>query len=252
MLERQERDEEGALERQVTKVETKVQEWWKAFYEDVFPLLIPRASMRHEHPNPSIGDIVLVKYSAKYSRATYRLARVVRLMHDAHGRVRTVEVWLRCRRRARGETPEESRAGVTGMLVPVQRTVLILPAAKQPPELIERLLGQLEGGEVPEVAEETQEEEPDSVGQQEAGRGEYPCQPAQPQGDNTEQVDQQPPQPPQQGGWSEQSSLEELAAHPLPQRARPERLAARRAREEAGGQLGVLSPPRRGGRRMRC
>ena len=83
------------------------------------------------HRNLQEGDIVLLRYQAKFSRQKYRLARVTALHPDGCGRVRTVTVGLRNRAKAVGEAPEECRAGLTSLKVPVQRLVVILPWEEQ-------------------------------------------------------------------------------------------------------------------------
>ena len=111
--------------------------------------------MYHRQPNTQLGDIVLVHYAAKYGRDTFRLARVVALHPDRHGIIRTVTVWLRNRRQASREAPEQCRRGVVPMQAPVQRLVTILPAEDQPAELLDDLRTQLrEAGELPEVGPE--------------------------------------------------------------------------------------------------
>ena len=93
--------------------------------------------------NMKVGDIVLVRYVAKYGRDAFRLGRIVRLHPDQHGRVRTVSLWLRNRARAPRERAERCGQGVTELKAPVQRLVLILPAEEQPEEVLERLRAQV-------------------------------------------------------------------------------------------------------------
>ena len=138
---------EKALAQRVTAVELKLELWWKTFYGDVFPLLIPRASMKVTHPNLQVADIVLVKYCVKFGKDRFRLARVLELREDAHGVVRTVIIGLRNRRQAVREPPGSCKAGLTEMEAPVQRLILILlPGSSQwrSPDLWRRQPG-LEG-----------------------------------------------------------------------------------------------------------
>ena len=106
---------------------------------DVFPLLVPRRAMQHLHQFPEVGDIVLVRYPNRAGRDGFRLGRVVKLHPDPHGVVRTVTLWLRNRVAGARERPQECGAGVTPLVAPVQRTIMILPAQEQPPELIAEL-----------------------------------------------------------------------------------------------------------------
>ena len=130
---------EKRLEGMIKGVEEKVQSWWVKFYYDVFPLLVPRRSMMREFQPLQLGDVVLVRYAAKYSADRYRLARVLDLHPDKHGVVRTVSVGLRNARKAGAARQDLNRAGLVVMQTPVQRLVLILPASEQPPEILEKL-----------------------------------------------------------------------------------------------------------------
>ena len=48
------------LQRMLEVVEEKVQAWWIAFFQDVFPLLVTRKKMMREYRNLELGDIVLL------------------------------------------------------------------------------------------------------------------------------------------------------------------------------------------------
>ena len=95
--------------------------------------------MRERQQNLEVGDIVLVRYVAKYGRDAFRLARVVKLHPDRHGSVRTVTVWLRNRARAPREGAEACGQGVVELKAPVQHLVLIHPAEDQPEEVLSKL-----------------------------------------------------------------------------------------------------------------
>ena len=146
---------EAGLARRVSAVELKLELWWKAFYGDVFPLLIPRQSMKVQHPNLQVADIVLLKYCVKFGKDRFRLARVLELREDAHGVVRTVLIGVRNRRAAAREPPGECKAGLTEMEAPVQRLVLVLPAQEQPEEITRSLRERAElRREIPAEAEQ--------------------------------------------------------------------------------------------------
>ena len=100
-----------------------------------------------EFTNLNIGDIVLVKYASKFSKDRFRLARILDLHPDNHGKVRTVTIGIRNKQRAARERRDVNRAGLVTMLVPVQRLVLVLPASEQPAELVEELLARVRGNE---------------------------------------------------------------------------------------------------------
>ena len=76
------------------------------------------------------GDIVLVLYERKVSKGEYKLARVLSVEKDVHGRVRTVVVGIRGKDRAEKLLPyipkplQEHRLGV-------QRLAVILPVEEQ-------------------------------------------------------------------------------------------------------------------------
>ena len=97
---------------------------------------------------------MLVRYPSKVGSDNFRLGRVVQLHPDAHGVTRTVTLWLRNRVAGARERSAECAAGVTPLVAPVQRLVMILPAQEQPPELISELKDSLGRGELPgEVGE---------------------------------------------------------------------------------------------------
>ena len=164
------------LARQMAGVEEKLRVWWKRFLVDVFPLLVPRRAMQHLHEHPEVGDLVLVRYPGRVGQGVFRLGRVVRLHPDAHGVVRTVTLWLRNRVAASREPAGTCRAGVTTLLAPVQRLVMILPAKEQPPDLIKELRESLaeegeldQGGERLELQQEEEEEQGGEQGPEEGG-----------------------------------------------------------------------------------
>ena len=78
-----------------------------------------------------VGDLVLLQYVKKYGKDLYRLARVLRVKPDEHGRARTVVVGVRDLRKAAREKPEKCSAGLREMEVGVQRVVVILPMEEQ-------------------------------------------------------------------------------------------------------------------------
>ena len=82
---------------------------------------------RTEQRNPRVSDIVLLKYSQKYSKPGYRYDKVIKTMEDEASLVRDVVVATRSRRIK--EKPDEYKPGpMDHQLVSIQRTVLLLPA----------------------------------------------------------------------------------------------------------------------------
>ena len=68
----------------------------------------------------------MIKAEPKYGKVEYRLAKIERTLPDTCGRVQTVVVSNRNRRQARGEGPEQARAGRVETEIAIQRLVVIL------------------------------------------------------------------------------------------------------------------------------
>ena len=115
--------------RRLRFVERMYLEWWKLWYVDVFPHLIPVAKWRTKYPNLSKGDIVLVFYPKKLGPGEYRYGRVSATKPDEKGIVRTVEVSMRPRDSREPVLPYKSKKLIQVEL-PVQRLVLLHPAAE--------------------------------------------------------------------------------------------------------------------------
>ena len=90
----------------------------------------PRGRWATQHRNLAIGDIVLLKYEAKFSKDRYRLAKVVRIHPDAAGVVRTVTVGMRPRHVGDKVLPYKPKP-LYEFEVAVQRLVVILPKEEQ-------------------------------------------------------------------------------------------------------------------------
>ena len=61
--------------RLLTSQEDLCEKWWAKWSEVAFPLLAPRKKWSQEHRNVMVGDIVLLRYDSKLSRARYRYRR---------------------------------------------------------------------------------------------------------------------------------------------------------------------------------
>ena len=108
-------------------VEETFQHWWRMWFDQVWESLIPVKKWRTEHRNLVIGDVVLLKYSNKFSKPSYRYGRVIKTLEDDNKLVRDVVVATRTRRHK--EKPDQYvPAPMDHQLVPVQRVVLLLPA----------------------------------------------------------------------------------------------------------------------------
>ena len=104
-------------------------EWWRLWYSEVFPHLIPVAKWRQLYPNLSIGDVVLVHHPKKLGPGEFRYGRVVDTKPDVQGIVRTVVVAMRPRDSREAVLPYKSKS-LVHVVLPVQRLVLIHPAAE--------------------------------------------------------------------------------------------------------------------------
>ena len=104
--------------------------WWDQWVVQALPHLVPFKKWKTEHRDVQKGDIVLVLYEKKVSKGEYKLARVLSVEKDVHGRVRTVVVGIRGKDRAEKLLPyiprplQEHRLGV-------QRLAVILPVEEQ-------------------------------------------------------------------------------------------------------------------------
>ena len=104
--------------------------WWARWAEDGFQLLCPRKKWHLQHRNLQAGDIVLIKYQQALGKDKFRLGKVEEAIPDIHGRVRTVLVSTRDKRKALRERKETCKAGLMELRLPVQRLVVLLPAGE--------------------------------------------------------------------------------------------------------------------------
>ena len=104
--------------------------WWQEWQNVAFPLLTPRRKWTVQHRNMQEGDVVLLKYDKKFSKAKYRLARVSSVFPDDKGTVRTVAVRFRPRDVREDTLPYVAKTP-TEMRVGVQRLVVIQPVEEQ-------------------------------------------------------------------------------------------------------------------------
>ena len=139
---------EGELEEhlapRVAMVESKVREWWQVYSQDVFPLLVEYRGWRRPGAGVDFGAIVLVQYRQRFAKDRWRLGRVLRLMPSRDGLVRSVEVGLRDLRKGARELLNECKAGLSSVVLPVQRLAVVLPGSQQPPEILAELRSKLE------------------------------------------------------------------------------------------------------------
>ena len=103
--------------------------WWKAWYQQVLPSLVPCRKWKTEHRNLEVGDVVFMYYPSSI-QDDYRLARVTEVFPDVHGLVRTVRVCYRKRDKRDRQLPYKSKV-LAEELVAVQRLSVLLPVSEQ-------------------------------------------------------------------------------------------------------------------------
>ena len=70
-------------------LQSLVDDWWKRWYENVLPSLVPSYKWYQRHRNVQVGDVCLIKYKSAV-KAHYKLGRVTRVKEGTDGLVRTV------------------------------------------------------------------------------------------------------------------------------------------------------------------
>ena len=73
--------------------------FWKRWSQDGFSLFCPLKKWTVSQRNLKIGDIVLIKYEKNFGKDKFRMGKVVQAKEDDMGRVRTVTVAVRNKRR---------------------------------------------------------------------------------------------------------------------------------------------------------
>ena len=96
----------------------------------VWDSLVPTKKWRTAVRNVEVGDIVLVSYTSKLVKPTWRLGRITNTFPDEHGNVREVQVSTRSRK-GRLEPPREYQSRPRDeQRLPVQRISVLLPASE--------------------------------------------------------------------------------------------------------------------------
>ena len=103
--------------------------WWRAWYNQVLPTLVPCKKWREEERNLEVGDIVYMYYPSSV-KDDYRLARVCETLPDEKGLVRTVRVCYKKRNKRESRTEYRAKP-LSEELVSVQRLSVLLPASEQ-------------------------------------------------------------------------------------------------------------------------
>ena len=105
--------------------------WWRSWYQQVLPTLVPCKKWRKEVRNLEVGDVVNMYYPSSI-KDDYRLARVTETFPDEKGLVRTVRVCYR-KKDKREKITEYKAKPLTHELVAVQRLSVLLPVSEQIP-----------------------------------------------------------------------------------------------------------------------
>ena len=101
--------------------------WWSAWNRMVFPLLVPCRKWQDAKKNLAVGDICLLNFP-NMKHDCYKLCRVLEVVFDGKGRVRTARVQYR--RGDQRDKPEEYQEGRQFQeWVPVQRLCLLFSTA---------------------------------------------------------------------------------------------------------------------------
>ena len=101
----------------LAKVEALTQLWWDRLVSAGFPLFYPKAKWTVAKRNMQAGDIVLLKADKKVGKGGYRLGRVLQVLPDSDGLVRTVIMGLRRRRGQVKESKSENKQGLEEIIM---------------------------------------------------------------------------------------------------------------------------------------
>ena len=110
--------EEKNINKHFRYLKQLVEDWWKAWYESVFPYLVPSYKWLQRHRNVKVGDICLIKYKSEI-RATYRLGRVRDVKKGSDGLVRTVILEYKLSGEKKFRTVDRPVQGVS-VIVPIE------------------------------------------------------------------------------------------------------------------------------------
>ena len=122
-------DESDKLTARLAYVSEVYNAWWRAWYQQVLPTLVPCKKWRKESRNLQVGDIVFMYYPSSV-QDDYRLAKITETFPDEKGLVRTVRVCYRKRDKREKMLPYKAKP-LTEELVAVQRLSVLLPVSEQ-------------------------------------------------------------------------------------------------------------------------
>ena len=122
-------EEDDKLTARLAYVSSVYDAWWRAWYSQVLPTLVPCTRWRKEVRNIEVGDIVFMFYPSSI-KDEYRLARVVETFPDQKGLVRSVRVSYRRRDKRESSLSYKSKPPIEE-IVAVQRLSVLLPKSEQ-------------------------------------------------------------------------------------------------------------------------
>ena len=122
-------DDSDKLTARLAYVSAVYKTWWRSWYQQVLPSLVPCKKWRREVKNLEVGDVVFMYYPSSLLDV-YRLAKVSETFPDKKGLVRTVRVCYR-KRDKRDNVMEYKAKPLTEELVAVQRLSILLPVSEQ-------------------------------------------------------------------------------------------------------------------------
>ena len=106
------------VNKQFKFVQRLVSDWWDAWYQTVFPNLVPCYKWLQRHRNVQVGDICMIRYRNDI-RATYRLGRVVDMKIGTDGLVRSVILQYKLPNETKFRTVSRPIQGIS-VIVPIE------------------------------------------------------------------------------------------------------------------------------------
>ena len=121
-------DFDDAPERFVRRLKFRqrcLREWWEEWYKHSFDSMIVRTKWRTSSRNLRVGDLVLIKDHGKFTPGEYRRGKVVEVIVEDDGHVRTVFVQY-YKHDARRQVDRYVGEGMAKVRYAVQRLVVLL------------------------------------------------------------------------------------------------------------------------------
>ena len=116
--------DKGDINKRYKFIRTIVDDWWKRWYLNVLPSLVPSYKWHHRRRNVKIGDVCLIKYKNDF-RGHYKLGRVTDVKTGADGLVRTIRLTYRNANENVNREVDRPIQGVA-VIVPIEEQELTL------------------------------------------------------------------------------------------------------------------------------